>query len=249
MVQQGKAGDPNPFISLTLKGQEHAQQIAPISRFQMRSTSPEPARSKLHRHEIYSRRSDEFITALRKSGFGPFQQIRLDVYEKIENLAGQKRTVPKLIRDAINEVRKDREYSESEGRELATPGDHELQVPEKPIPWAKVRTFFISLINRCPVLLSGGEPVSHSWAEAEIKVDGLVDDWKIRLDGELICFLLENGIEISLADVADLSGAIYNSRKDEYFDRILSVVQLLLREGIVEESSGGVLRLCRNVVV
>ncbi|WFB08601.1 hypothetical protein LRS74_17265 [Streptomyces sp. LX-29] len=236
VTEQGPIGSPNPYVILTPKGKQEAHRMTP-GEFSVLSsgaaTSP-PGEPKPK--NIFPRRSDEFVTVLRTSSFGPFQQIRLSIYEEIERLVRDGHsTVPKLIRDSIEAVRENRSASED----------------EKPIPWAKVRTFIISLTNRCPVFLSQGELVSHSWAEADKRVDDLLENWTTRLDGELICFLLEKRVQLSLADVADISGALYNSRNDEHFDRVLSVVRWLLREGRIIEESGdrkGVLHLKETVV-
>ncbi|MEU5631486.1 hypothetical protein ACH47C_11165 [Streptomyces rishiriensis] len=226
LLVQEPFGDPNPYISLTPVGRQRARvEFGDLSKREDRKPNPVQRES---RTSGSTRRSDDFINVLKSAGLGPFQQVRLTIYEEIERLVKEQQpTPPKLIRDAVHAARESWTQSQE----------------EKPLPWAKIREFFISLVNRHQVLLSSGKPVSHSWSEAESRVDSLADEWKTRLDGELICFLLASKVKLSLADIADISGALYNSRRDEYFDRVLYVVQWLLREGRVEESSDGVLSL------
>jgi len=85
--------------------------------------------------------------------------------------------------------------------------------------------------------LSDGVRVKHSWSDAHMVVDGFIDDWKLALDGELILFLMQSGVRIDMNDLSDLAGALYNSRREECFDRVIAVIRHLVSAGLVTEST------------
>jgi hypothetical protein len=212
----------NPLVSLTSAGRAYA---APAPEPSNPGSLNEPQRVLVEQSAATEQasQSDLYITTLRRANLGPFQEVRLAVYEEMEKLiADGTRTPTELIRDAVSEVR------ESRAQELLRPG--------KPFPWPKVRTFISTLVSRVPVFLVNGEIVKHTWTEGSIAVNEFMPNWQLVLDGELVCFLLERGATISLDDIPALSGALYNSRSDEYFDRALQVIGQLSSNGRIANS-------------
>jgi hypothetical protein len=170
-------------------------------------------------------RSHLFIDVLRKNEMGPFQELRLDIYEELERLVKEGTRPPQqLIRDAVNAVRDRRKGAPSKSG--------------KQFPWTGVRTFMSRLTRRVPVLLHEGRPVTMSLGQDAVAVTELATDWRLTLDGELICFMLERGVQITVDDYDELAGALYNSRRDQFYDLAHEVVAHLARSGRVVESPG-----------
>jgi len=197
--------DSNPFIEL--RAGAALPEIA---------ASPDPTDS----------RSSHLITTLRAGRLGPFQEVRWEAYEQMDQLllATPSKSASDLLRDAVAAVREADE-------------DSRLDRGAKPFPWSRFRQFLIMLMNRRPVLLSDGVRVKHSWSDAHMVVDGFIDDWKLALDGELILFLMQSGVRIDMNDLSDLAGALYNSRREECFDRVIAVIRHLVSAGLVTEST------------
>lgn len=165
--------------------------------------------------------SDAFISTLRNANMGPFQDVRLAVYEEMEVLVQEGlRSADQLIRDSVAHVRDKR---------------GELLRTSKPFPWAKVRTFISSLTSRVAVFTYDDDTqVALTWIMKPKPVRSLIHDWQLALDGELICFLLANGHDIGYGHVPELAGALYSSRHDDFFDRIVAVVGYLIKTDRVE---------------
>jgi len=171
--------------------------------------------------QIQERKSDLFITTLRNDGFGPFQEVRLAAYEIMGGLvATSQPTVQILLRETVADL-----VSKSS----------ELIKSKKPLPSSAFRSFLSRLLSRSPVLLHDGSPITYTWSDVDVVVTGLIENWQLALDGELVCRLLELGIEVDLEDTMDLAGALYNSRRNEYFDRVLEVERYLIATGRVRE--------------
>lgn len=226
------AQDNNPVIQLAPAGEARGSISAgsmPMPTYA--GGSPVPQVSDATRQSVASSvgrsMSDIYIDTLRQANFGPFQEVRWAVYEEIDNLLGNgPKTFYALIRDAVANVRKAREA--------------EPVRTNKPFPWSKVRAFIGTLVNRVPVFLHEGTPVQYSWDQVNVEVDAAAEDWRISLDGELVCFLLQNGCSITFNDMPSLAGALYNSRRDELQDRAISVIMHLLHTGkVVVDSNDG----------
>jgi hypothetical protein len=215
-------GSPhNPRVELTAKGRQLLVASRPIHQPTVPATLVDPVKDTSD--QKIETRSDLFITTLRKDGFGPFQEVRLTAYEVMERLVtAEQPTVQVLLRDTIAGV-----------RDRAT----ELVKSNKPLPWSRFRSFLSGLLIRSSVLLHEDMPITYSWSDVDATVTGFAENWQLALDGELICRLLELGVEIDLEDTVDLAGALYNSRRDQYFDRVLDVERYLFTTGRVREST------------
>ncbi|WP_405993162.1 hypothetical protein [Streptomyces sp. NBC_00986] len=202
-------GDGNNFIELTERGLAYVAEKESGTSY-AQSVPPSAAIAE------GESRSDQFITTLRKASLGPFQEVRWAVYEEIDKLAqAGECSAAFLIRDAVSYVR-----------------DHkasELVKTNKPFPWARVRTFISNLASMAPVFISRGELVQNLLLQGDRQVDELSPKWKLVLDGELLCFLLAQGIEITTDDIPALAGALYNSRRDEAYDRTLEMIGCLVQ--------------------
>lgn len=202
IVLSNVGNEQNPLVQLTPSGRTFAGAFARESSSEGGSNAHETV-GDINNDSSERSRSDLYITTLRRGHFGPFQEVRLAVFEEIELLVKDgSRTSSELIRDAISNVRETRAS--------------ELIRTNKPFPWSTVRSFISALASRAPVFLVEGAPTPHTWIAAAQRVTGLIKDWQLALDGELICYLLDQGVSISLDDIPALAGALYNSRRDEF---------------------------------
>ncbi|MFC5752341.1 hypothetical protein [Actinomadura rugatobispora] len=209
--------DNNPVLELTPAGR--ARVTAPV----LPSPMPPPGQDAIASADGSRSRSHLFVDVLRKNEMGPFQELRLDIYEELERLVKEGTRPPQqLIRDAVNAVRDQRKGAPSKSG--------------KQFPWTGVRTFMGKLTRRVPVLLHDGRPVTLSLGQDAVAVTELAHGWRLTLDGELICFMLERGVQITVDDYDELAGALYNSRRDEFYDLAHEVVAHLARSGRVVES-------------
>ncbi|MGW7483479.1 hypothetical protein ACWGH8_33400 [Nonomuraea muscovyensis] len=217
--------NPNPSIELTQQGMELVR-AEDMAGFHSSLSYLECAREARHQ-----RLSDEYITILRSGNLGPFQQVRRAVYEAMEailaeaEITGRKPAVYELILKAVTHVRE-------------MPSEELFKSPGRPYPWAKVASFIAALVNRRPVLLSDEGPVRYKFREMNKPVCSLENEWQLKLDGELILYLLDNNAPIVETELGDLSGALYNSRNEEAQKRTIEVLNLLLEEGKVVEDAG-----------
>jgi hypothetical protein len=221
--------DPDALISVTDRGRDAASNSAVpqdslqrgVSRVQRRDTdtigpTPPPSGSAARS------RSARFVDVLRAADFGPFMTHRTAVYEEIAGAVAQGPTPLKtLVGNAVRVVR--------EGSSEAT----------DKFPWSRLRIFVERLMAQNPVAMSGDEKIALSWANGDREVDGLAPDWECRLDGEIVLFLVDQGMEITLHDLPDLAGALYSSRHEAFVQRAYDVVALLVREGVLTESNPG----------
>lgn len=219
----------NPLVELTPRAREYTT-ASPITPSRV-TLEPRDAHSGPDRKALPHSLSDNYIDILRKRNLGPFQEVRWAVYDEIEKtLADGPATIYILVRDAVAAVRDNRAA--------------ELVRTSKPFPWSKARSFIGTLVSRVPVFLCDGVPTQYSWNQVSLRVDGLIENWRFELDGELVCSLLEDGADVSLNDIASLAGALYNSRRDEFQDRALAVVQHLLSTGRVVSSPSEPTQIC-----
>jgi hypothetical protein len=166
-------------------------------------------------------RSDAFLTIWKAANLGPFMTVRVAVYDEIDkSLAnGATTTLKALVSDAVKTVRK-------------------AGIEESPkFPWSRVTQFVESLMRRRPVALSGGNPVSLSWTNGSIEVTEMIEDWQLMLDGELVLYLVDLGVELRIHDMSDLAGALYAGRTEDDINRAYEVVRRLIKDGLIAEGS------------
>ncbi len=168
--------------------------------------------------------SDIFISALRNAKFGPFQEVRLAVYDQIEALSAANLPVSELINRAVAAVQQSATLSPDKTKQF---------------PWPRVNSFILKLFKARPVLIAGSEVFTPNLMSLDKVVTGLVDDWQMELDGELVVFLLSAQCKITLDDVPDLSGALYNSRRDEFIGRVYKLLSRLALKSRIRESDAG----------
>jgi hypothetical protein len=160
-------------------------------------------------------RSDRFVTALRQAHLGPFMDVRTKVYEEIDHaLESGPKPLRSLVRNAVKAVR------ESD--------------PSRDLPWSRVTQFVEQLMVRRPVALSGEELVAPGWSTGTRQINGMVAQWHLLLDGELVLQLVDAGHEIRWEDLPELAGALYAGRSETLIERVFNVVQNLADEGVVE---------------
>jgi hypothetical protein len=155
-----------------------------------------------------NRESDRYLDLLRKHHIGPFQEVRIAIYDAIEAAldGSQPVTIRSLLSDSVQKVRDEIDDGRKDGRLYL------IKSMDRNMPWGRVRGFITLLMSRAPVLLSGEEALSASWTNLNHDVDGLAEDWRLKLDSQLICFLLEHGCLLGIYSEEDLAGALYNDR-------------------------------------
>jgi hypothetical protein len=175
--------------------------------------------------------SDQYIDILRHASLGPFQEVRWAIYDEIERiLASDPVTFSTLIRSSVSAVR------EASAAKLVR--------NDKPFPWAKARTFIETLASRVAVFTHNGSPIQYSWSRIDLPIDGAVKNWRLILDGELVCYLLSRGATISFNEIPALAGALYNSRSEEVQERATAVISHILTAGRVATFPSDQTRLC-----
>jgi len=161
-------------------------------------------------------RSDGFVDYWRAANLGPFMTVRTKVYEEIDRgLEPGPKKLKSLVREAVRT-----------GREADPAADPKF-------PWSRVTQFIENLMRRRPVALSGGEPVALTWDSGSREVTDMLDDWQLRLDGELVLHLIDQRVELRMDDLPDLAGALYNGRLEADIERAFDVVHRLAEDGLI----------------
>ncbi|WP_157696876.1 hypothetical protein [Leifsonia sp. 21MFCrub1.1] len=215
VTQSGPAS--NPYISL----------VEPLSPPQAAATALKDANA---------RESDRYLGLLKAAALGPFQQVRTAVYREIERKITRSTsiTVGELLDGAVQKVRHDVEAAHAKGKDY-------LLSQGKALPWSTVRGFIAVMFIRQPVLLSDNEPVPADWVHLDTPVSGMVDDWQLRVDGDLVAHLVGEGCRIDQYSDVELSGALYNQRQD--LSQVHAVLKYLVENGICELAPDYSLRL------
>lgn len=170
----------------------------------------------------FARESDRYLHLLRSADLGPFQQVRVAIFDQIaRSVAKSKKplTVGALLDGAVKKVRQDIESARDEGREY-------LVRKSQNLPWSQVRGFIGILFTRNAVLQGAEGPIRADWLHLNDEVTGLADGWQQVLDAELVTHLVRKGCLINQYTEVDLSGALYNSRLD--LDHVHEVLKYLL---------------------
>jgi hypothetical protein len=206
--------EPRVHIALTEEGRRVAAGVVADA------ASHQGAQVVQAAHETTGTRSDRFMALWRSANLGPFQSVRTKVYDEIDRAiaAGEPRKLKTLVSEAVKAVR------------AADPAH-----PEK-YPWSRVTTFLEGLMRRRPVAVSGDGPVARTWANGELEVTQMVDEWRLLLDGELVLHLVDHGMELRIDDVPDLAGALYGGRTEDDLERAHDVVRRLIQDGLLADS-------------
>ncbi|WP_344064718.1 hypothetical protein [Microbacterium pumilum] len=185
---------------------------------------------------MFERDSDRYLSLLRAAALGPFQQVRIAIYGEIQRELdkGREVTIAQLLDRSIARVRKDIENAHVKGK------DH-LVKQGQALPWSSVRAFIGTLFTRQAVLLSAGEAVRADWLHLDSIASGLIDEWQLRLDGELVKYLIEQGCRVDQYAEVELGGALYNSRQD--LAPVRAVLKHLIEVGACEFAPDYSLRL------
>jgi hypothetical protein len=163
-------------------------------------------------------RSAQFISALRSANLGPFMSVRTAVYQQIDaTISEEPKALKKVVSEAVSAVRE----------------ADMIPVPDG-FPWSRVRLFIESLMRRRPVALSDGDPIALGWVNGERQVNAMLEDWQLRLDGELVLHLIDQGMNIRMDDLPDLAGALYNGRDSGETDRAFEVVARLAADQLID---------------
>jgi len=170
------------------------------------SGRPEPVTSSL------------LVDRLRAAQFGPFMDIRWTVYEEMDRLAAAGNTpLWRFVKEAVGNVR--RASEESNG---------------KPMPWSRVVLFIEDLLTKRAVAIAGGEPQLLSWTAGSLLVEGFINNWRLWLDAEIILFLIDADIDLTLHDCEHIAGTLYASRAPAAEQRVFDIVGLLKGGGEIE---------------
>lgn len=175
-------------------------------------------------------RSQRFIRCLKDGGFGPFSDLRLKVYESVEfvlkeNAGGLNES--ELIKRAVDRVRVD------------GPGEflrRDRVIPRDQFPWRKLREFLSKLLRRQAVLIGpDGAAFTPSFVTVSRPVHGLEQDWRLRLEGELLVELVRHCDDIGYGDLDDLVGALLADRSSENTRWVEGVIGYLMDAGRLEQ--------------
>ncbi|KFF59991.1 hypothetical protein JF66_07430 [Cryobacterium sp. MLB-32] len=155
----------------------------------------------------------EWWDVLGSHGFGPFQQVRLELYSALRAIV----TEESGSLDGINLIKRATHRVRAEsGRKL---------------PWQKVQEFLRTLLREELVLRSGEDLVSPRFGINEPKIDDLVDSFDLALDARLLVLLVKIGGIVHHDDTWRIAAALFNSRASE--DRADQVFLAALATGEV----------------
>ncbi|WP_375479110.1 hypothetical protein [uncultured Jatrophihabitans sp.] len=211
--------DVNPWVELVSDVSTHVRAAA----------AAQETDGNLAPRDSYRRTSDDLIRELREASLGPFQDVRAKVYEEMASVLADAKEEPVFVRELVK-------HSISAVR---TEMDEYLNGRGKPYPWSKVRVLITKLLSSAKVLLvtPDGEATAFSWTDGDIAVSGLIDEFREALDSVLLLHLLRNKQTLWLDQLAELSGALYNSRRDDAIDRGMALISYCTRAGIVRRTA------------
>jgi hypothetical protein len=158
--------------------------------------------------------SSNYVTCLRDHSFGPFMQVRWNVYDEMERRASVSFGAQALVEASVSAVQVEHD---------------DMLSKEKPFPWVRLRLLIVKLLQHSDALLGEGLVIHHDFCDAKSIVTGLADDWRFALDSVLVTHLLENGFEFGFEDSADLAGALYDGRDSERVDRTMDLLSYMVK--------------------
>jgi len=164
--------------------------------------------------------SISYIETLRGADLGPYQQVRMKVYDEIEKFANEGTYAAiEVVNRAVEALwgAEEEAFSRSEGSHA------------KRQPWSRIHAFAVRLLAQCPCMLSDGQPIRLTIPNMAKRVDGMIDGWRLLLDSQLLLCLVD-GHTVGLENIIDLSGALYNTRRDT--TAITELIQYAVSSGI-----------------
>lgn len=197
---------PSTHLSLTTAGQRaFASQAEPGARREHPSVAD--------REEGKDPKVQEWWDALASHGYGPFQQVRQDLYDTLRTMIERD---PGGV-DGINLIKQ------------AT--RHVRETSDFKLPWQKVQEFLRTLLREELVLVANGVLISPRFGVDEPKIDSLADSFDLALDARLVILLVKIGGVVHHDDTWRLAAALYNKRSFE--DRAEQVFLAALATGEV----------------
>ncbi|WP_405484545.1 hypothetical protein [Nocardia sp. NBC_00511] len=178
---------------------------------------------------VDKRLSDQYIDRLKANSLGPFQEVRLAIYDEIDSLISAhsgKIAVRDLISKSVDKVRGDIE----EARAVDT--QYLIRSLTRNLPWGAVRGFITLLMTRQAVLNTDDGVVPAMWTNLDKIVLKMEADWRVRLDADLITFLVDSGFKITTYTEEDLSGALFDNRR--MVENVQECISFLIRSEICE---------------
>jgi hypothetical protein len=161
-------------------------------------------------------RSDHFVNSLRRQGLGPFSSIRQALFDAL-GIVVTSQSDGKTLIGVVNET--------IERTKVSVLAKSEGQT----IPWRKVKEFLREILTRKPILLaSDGTVLCPSLQSLSASVHGLANNWRLELEGELILALLRDKLDLRVADLSFLAGALFNERSDASEIKVADVIQFLI---------------------
>lgn len=164
-------------------------------------------------------RGQLFIDTLKSGKMGPFPNFREKVFSAVEEMvvANDKPLFRDLLGAAVSNVRNN------------CNGSH------NGFSWSSVKEFLIELFRLHPVAMdANSQALRPGFSTWNTPIASMVDDWRLKLDGELVLYLLRKGCEINFYDIPELTGALYETREEVYQNRLYEVITLLKNSGKIE---------------
>ncbi len=174
---------------------------------------------------IESSISGMYIDVLSKNNLGPFSRIRNILFQELSAQINKQNhpTANEAINGAINSAK---EYLTNN------------QKVHNGFPWRKVRVFLVTLLSRNAILKGNTEYFHYSFTTSSELVFGLQESWIEILESDLIYALVQHEVNIHIADIPQLSGAIFLSREDKEQDRINQLIMRLINEKKLVDDHG-----------
>jgi hypothetical protein len=170
-------------------------------------------------------RSDELVDCLRAQRLGPYSRIRRGLFDVLENVVKDKAVAAKGFSSVLSTAIDRAKEAMPDGPAC------------KPIPWRGVKVFLRDMLLRRPVLVAADDVrIGSGFGTLTIPVVGLVADWKLELDGELVIALVRSGVRLHLSDPPNIAGALFNDRSSEAEAMAGEVIDFLIETGRLQES-------------
>jgi len=175
------------------------------------------------------------LDILSKKNLGPFSNIREMLYDSFESvlLSSSKLNKPTSINQLI-----------IESVELT-----KNNLEQKTYPWNKVRNFLRTLLSLSPVLLdSNNSPFFLTFSNINYPASSLVSEWRVKLEGELILIIVNELQKISFFHLDILSRILYIERSSENENRVLKIIEFLLKNNrLIEEGQN--LKIAKSALI
>lgn len=179
-------------------------------------------------------KSQVFQDVLRKGRLGPHADVRELLWDSLEESLKDEpvvRSVSYAMRRAIDLTRDRSPDSFSRSKE---------DLPKDSYPWRNLEGFAVSVCARAGLIEDGdGQIISSGspWKFRQGCFIALPDDWRERVDAELVLEIIRRCNDVGWDDRPNLAGALYLDRGDEFVNRVDRSIEILFARGAIDQDA------------